>query len=330
MLRKAAKLLSVLILPLILSSAVTAYAEKLLVPYGALGGTSLALWVTHEAGLFRKRDVDVEPVFMPGGGKTVRVLLAGQSRIASVDPTALVLAAAGGSDVTMVSAMTGTLPYLLVARPEIHTKEDLKGKRMAVSGFGGASDFATRLALERLGLVPDKDVAIVQVGDVPTRLTALESGTVHATLLVPPADLLAKRKGFSVLVDISGLALTIPNSVIGTTRAYLSSNRDTVKRFLMAFLEGIKVLKSDADFSMKVLSKYSRTNDRESLKVAYEVYAKIHPERPYVDPASIKKVVDFFSKRRPEIASLKPEKVLDMSLLREIDRSGFIDSLYQK
>ncbi len=267
---------------------------------------------------------------MGGGGKTVRVLLAGQSRIASVDPTALVLAASGGTDVTMVAAMTGTLPYLLVARPEIHTKEDLRGKRVAVSAFGGASDFATRLALEGLGLVPDKDVAIIQVGDVPTRLMALESGTVHATLLVPPAHLLAKRKGFSVLVDIAGLGLTIPNSTIGTTRAYLSSNRETVKRFLMAFLEGIKVLKSDADFSMKVLSKYSRTTDRESLRVAYEIYAKIHPERPYVDPASIKKVVDFFSKRRPEIASLKPENVLDMSLLREIDRSGFIDSLYEK
>ncbi|MBI4526652.1 MAG: ABC transporter substrate-binding protein [Deltaproteobacteria bacterium] len=318
------------IFSLIVTPFGASHAQKLLVPYPALGGTSLALWITHDAGLFRKYGLDVDLVFMGGGGRTVRVLLAGQSRIASVDPTALVQAAAGGVDVVMVSAMTGTLPYLLVTRPEIQTKEDLKGKKIAVSGFGGASDFVTRLVLEGLGLSPDRDVVIMQVGDVPTRLMALESKTVHATVLVPPAHLLAKRKGLSVLVDIAGLGIKIPNSTIGTTRAHLSSHRDVVRKFLMAFLEGIKVLKSDAAFSINVLSKYSRTTDRDSLSAAYEIYAKIHPERPYVDPPSINKIIDFFSKRRPEIANLKPDEMIDMSLLREIDQSGFIDSLYKK
>jgi len=320
----------VFFLSLIFTFLGPAYAQKLLVPYPSLGGTSLTLWVTHEAGLFRKYGLDVELVFMGGGGRTVRTLIAGQSHIASIDPAALALAAAAGSDVTIIAAMTSTLPYFLVVRPEIKTKEDLKGKKVAVSGFGGASDFVTRLALEGLGLVPDKDVVIIQVGEVPTRLMALESGTVHATVLVPPAHLLAKKKGFSVLVDIAGLGLQIPNAAVGTTRTYVSSHRDTVRRFLMAYLEGVKVMKSDAELSMKVLSKYSRTTDRESLSTAYEIYAKVNPERPYVDPASIKKILDFFSKRRPEMASLKPEDIVDMSLLREIDRAGFIDSLYKK
>jgi NitT/TauT family transport system substrate-binding protein len=320
----------VLILSSILPFLGSAYAQKLVVPYPSLGGTSLSLWVAHEAGLFRKHGLDVELVFMGGGGRTIRALVAGQSHIASIDPAALALAAAAGSDVTIIAAMTSTLPYLLVVRPEIKTKEDLKGKKVAVSGFGGASDFVTRLALEGLGLVPDKDVVIIQVGEVPTRLMALESGTVHATVLVPPAHLLAKKKGFSVLVDIAGLGLKIPNAALGTTRTYVSSHRDTVRRFLMAFLEGVKVMKSDADLAMRVLSKYSRTTDKESLSAAYEIYAKVNPERPYVELASMKKILDFFSKRRPEMANLKPEDIVDMSTLREIDRSGFIDSLYKK
>jgi hypothetical protein len=98
----------------------------------------------------------------------------------------------------------------------------------------------------------------------------------------------------------------------------------------MAYLEGIKVLKTDASFSMKTLAKYSRITEPESLREAYEVYSKANPARPYIDAPSIQKVIDFISKQRPEMAKLKPEEIIDMTVLQEIDRSGYIDSLYGK
>lgn len=306
------------------------YAEKLSVAYGALGGGQLPLFVTEAAGLFKKHGLDVELVFIEGGSRAVTALISGQTPIIGGDPSAIALAAGRGSDVLMIASMTNTLPYFMVARPEIKTREDLREKRVAVSRFGSASDFVTRMALEGLGLAPDKDVAIVQVGAVPTRFAALASGTIHATVLAPPANLLAKKKGFTILVNVAELGLKIPNSAIGTTRSYLSSNRHTVRRFLTAYVEGIKVLRSDAAFAMKTLAKYSRVTERESLKEAYEVYSKANPARPYVDPPSIQKVIDFLSKQRPEMAKLKPEEIIDMTVLQEIDGSGYIDSLYGK
>ena len=311
-----------------LSSSI--HAEKLSIAYGAIGGGQLPLFVTEAAGLFKRHGLDIELVFIEGGSRAATALISGQTPIIGGDPSALVLTASRGSDVAMIATMTNTLPYFMAARAEIKTKEDLKGKRLGISRFGSASDFVTRMALEGLGLVPDKDVAIVQVGAVPTRFAALESGAIHATVLTPPTNLLAKKKGFTILVNVAALGLKIPNSVIGTTRFYLNSHRDIVRRFLLAYLEGIKVLKTDASFSMKTLAKYSRVTDPESLREAYEVYSAANPARPYVDPPSIQKVIDFLSKQRTEMAKLKPEEIIDMTLLQEIDRSGYIDSLYGK
>lgn len=315
-----------LLLVCLLLSPFGAHAEKLPVAYAALGGGQLPLFVTEAAGLFKKHGLDVELVFIEGGSRAVTTLISGQTPIIGGDPSAIALAAGRGSDVVMIASMTNTLPYFMVARPEM----DLKGKQAAVSRFGSASDFVTRMALEGLGLVPDKDVAIVQVGAVPTRFAALESGAVHASVLTPPTNLLAKKKGFTILVNVAKLGLKIPNSAIGATRSYLGSHRDVIRRFLMAYLEGIKVLKSDPAFSMKTLAKYSRVTEPESLREAYEVYSAANPARPYVDPLSIQKVIDFLSKQQPEMAKLKPEEIIDMTVLQEIDRSGYIDSLYGK
>jgi len=305
-------------------------AEKITAAYGSLGGVQLPLFVTEAAGLFKKHGLEVELVFIEGGSRAATALVSGQTPIIGADPSVMALAAGRGSDIVIIASMTNTLPYFMAARPEIKTKEELKGKRVGVSRFGSASDFVTRIALERLGLVPDKEVAIVQVGAVPTRFAALESGAIQATVLTPPANLLAKRRGFTILVNVAELGLKIPNSTISTTRSYLNSYRDTVRRFLAAYVEGIKVLRSDSAFAIKTLSKYSRVTEPESLREAYEVYSKANPHRPYVDLPSIQKVIDFLSRQRPEMAKLKPEDFVDMSVLREIDQSGYIDSLYSR
>jgi ABC-type nitrate/sulfonate/bicarbonate transport system substrate-binding protein len=170
---------------------------------------------------------------------------------------------------------------------------------------------------------------MVQIGAVPTRLAALESGTIHATVLTPPNNLLARKKGFTILVNVAALGLKIPNSVIGTTRSYIGSHRDTVRKFVMAYVEGIKILRTDPSFSIDTLAKYSRVTDAESLQEAYKVYSAANPARPTIDPPSIQKIIDFLSRQRSDVAKVKPEDVIDMSILQEIDRSGFIDSIYR-
>ncbi|MBI4528552.1 MAG: ABC transporter substrate-binding protein [Deltaproteobacteria bacterium] len=320
--------LSLVLLAVSLSSAFHAHAQKLRSAYGALGGTFLPMWVTHDAGLFKKYGLDVDLVFVTGGTMAVTAIASGQTPIAGAGAS-MVPIAGSGADIIFIADMVD-MPYFLVARPEIKTKEDLRGKRAGISRFGSSSDFATRMALEGLGLVPDKDVAILQIGAVPDRFAAMENNIVQATVLTPPINLIAKKKGFPIILNVAALGLKIPDSGLVTTRSYIKSSREIVRKYLMAYLEGIKVLKSDPSVSMKILSRYTRVTDMASLEEAYRFYAAAVPDRPYVDVPSVQKVIDFYKKGRPEMAKLKAEQVIDMSVLQEIDQSGFIDALYKK
>jgi len=319
---------SLVLLVVLFSFVVHADAQKLSSAYPALGGTFLPMWVTHDARLFKKYGLDVDLVFVTGGSIVAAAVVSGQTPIAGTD-TAVVSLAGSGADIVFIATMVNTLPYFLVARPEIKTKEDLRGKRAAISRFGSASDFVTRMTLEGLGLVPDRDVAIVQIGAVPDRFAAMEANVVQATVLTPPTNLVAKKKGFSIIVNVAALGLKIPNSALATTRSYIKSNREIVRKYLMAYIEGIKVLKSDPALSMRSLSRYTRVTDAESLEEAYRVYAEAIPDRPYFDLPSIQRMIDFYKRSRPEMAKLKAEDVVDMSVLQEIDQSGFIDALYK-
>jgi NitT/TauT family transport system substrate-binding protein len=304
-----------------------AHAQKLSSAYGALGGTFLPMWVTRDAGLFKKYGLDVDLVFVTGGSMAVTAIASGQTPIAGAGASMVPLAGSG-VDIVFIADMVD-MPYFLVARAEIKSKEDLRGKRVGISRFGSSSDFATRTALQELGLVPDKDVAILQIGAVPDRFAAMDANIVQATVLTPPTNLIAKRKGFSIILNVASLGLKIPDSGLVTTRAYINSNREIVRRYLMAYLEGIKVMKSNPVLSMKSLSRYTRVNDTASLEEAYRFYAGAVLERPYVDVPSVQKVIDFYKKSRPDMAKLKAEQIVEMGILREIDQSGFIDALYK-
>lgn len=318
---------SLILLVVLFSFVVHSHAQKLRSAYGALGGTFLPMWVTHDAGLFKKHGLDVDLVFVTGGTMAVTAIASGQTPIAGAGAS-MVPIAGSGADIVFIADMVD-MPYFLVARPEIRTKEDLRGKRAGISRFGSSSDFATRMALEALGLVPDRDVAILQIGAVPDRFAAMENNIVQATVLTPPINLIAKKRGFPIIVNVAALGLKIPDSGLVTTRSYIKSNRDVVRKYLMAYLEGIKVLKSNRPLSMKILSKYTRVTEAEPLEEAYRFYAGAVPDRPYVDVPSVQKVIDFYKKGRPEMAKLKAEQIVDMSVLQEIDQSGFINALYK-
>ena len=308
-------------------SAADVKAQKLSSAYGALGGTFLPMWVTQDAGLFKKYGLDVDLVFVTGGSIAVTALASGQTSIVGAGASMVPLAGSG-ADIVFIADMVD-MPYFLVARSEIKSKDDLRGKRVGISRFGSSSDFATRTALQEMGLVPDKDVAILQIGAVPDRFAAMDANIVQATVLTPPINLVAKKRGFSILLNVASLGLKIPDSGLVATRSYIHSSREIVRRYLMAYLEGIKVMKSNPALSMKSLSRYTRVTDTQSLEEAYKFYAGAVLERPYVDIPSVQKVIDFYKKSRPAMEKLKAEQIVDMGILSEIDKSGFIDALYK-
>ena len=185
-----------LLLPLS-SSVALAQLTKMTVGYGVIGGTSFPTWMAKESGIFRKNDLDVQLVYFRGGTTAVMALLSRESPISQVAGPAIVSASLRGSDTVMIAGGIVTADQWLMSRPEIKTAEQLKGGSVAVAVFGGLADFLARIALKRLGLNPVKDVAIVQIGTVPERLSALQTGKVQATMLRAPDSFIAEKRAFT-------------------------------------------------------------------------------------------------------------------------------------
>ena len=213
--------------------------------------------------------------------------------------------------------------------PELKKPEMLKGKKVGISRLGGASDFSIRYALTRWGLVPDKDVAIIQLGGEQEEFLALQNKAVDAVVLSEPFATLAKRQGAAVVADLSQLGVAYSMHGFGTRKSFIQANRDVAVRFMKAYLEGIYVFKTNKDVALNVLKKYTRVDDLSLVQVSYdEMSQRLIRRVPYPDREGIQTIIDQLSKTRPQMKSLNPNDFIDPSILKEIEDSGFIKKLY--
>jgi len=220
--------------------------------------------------------------------------------------------------------------HFLVARPEIKELKDLKGKRLAVSRFGSASDLAARLILQRYGLVPDKDVTILQTGGTSTRLSALSKRSIDTTVLTPEFFNVGKKAGFSILVDPTQYDIPFPQLEVITTRAFLKAQPEVATRYLRAIIEGIYMVKNNPEAAIRAMGKYLRINDREALEDVYRLYREIYPQIPHPSPAAIQTQLTWMAEKDPRAKAAKPEQFFDGTILKEIEKSGFVAKLYRK
>ena len=214
--------------------------------------------------------------------------------------------------------------------PEINSLKDLKGKVVGVSGLGGSTDFATRLALREVGLIPDKDVAIRGVGGAPETVAALKAKVVQAGTLSPPSSFVAKKAGFKILFDMSSLGVDYVSSGLGIKKASLAANRLEAKQFLMAMIEGAKILTRDEEFALRVLTKHTRISDRDVLKQSYDYLRPYFLKVPYPSARAIKDTLDALAKDLPKAKDADPRDFIDNSVLKEIEASGYIEVVYGK
>ena len=192
-----------LFLPFSLCSAVSAQLTKMTVGYSAMTSAHLPAWLAKEAGIFAKNGLDVQLVYVRGGATVMMALLSKETPISQVGGSSIVGASLRGADAVMIAGGNATSDQWLMSRPDIKTAELLKGGSVAIAVFGGTSDSLARIALKRLGLAPVKDVAILQIGGVPERLSALEQGKVQAAMLSMPDVFIAQKNGFYTLAHVS-------------------------------------------------------------------------------------------------------------------------------
>lgn len=302
---------------------------KLRVPYVAVSGVMAPLWVTKEKGIFEKYGLDVELLYIASSTTLTQAMLSGEVQLAETGANPVVTANLAGADLVLIAGTTNLLAFSLYADPSIKKVEDLKGKAVGVSRYGASTDFGARLTLQRFGLQPDKDVAIMQTGGSPETLAALTSGNIQGAVFGAPSTLKAKKAGMHELVKMTDLKIPYSVNCFATSKKFLAENKETVSNFLKALVEGISVIKKDKAFTMQVLGKYTKTEDAEVLGETYEYYlTDILPQVPYATEESVQTILDAEGARDPKAKEVKPASYIDNSVLKELDDSGFVKKLY--
>src|SRR6266478_8140010 len=277
-----------------------------------IGGTSDHMQVAINAGVYRNYGFDVENIQIGSSATVVQSLIAGEVSFAHVGAVPVVAAVANGIDLKIVAAFINRFNYVMVTIPELQKPQDLKGKTLAISRLGSGDEFATREALRRWGLDPDKDVRLLQVGLTVARLAALQGRHVQASLLSPPQIVEVQRMGLNVMADLSDLDVEYAHYTLASKGSLIAENRPLVGRFMKAYVDGIKFHRSHPEAVIPYLRKFSRQNDAE-LKVIYENLRKRIREEPVPTPGGLQTI----------IRSLGADKEKQVDSTRVIDTSFF-------
>lgn len=311
---------------LILLQTQPAFAANINVVWTSEVGQFAPLWVTKEGKLFEKYGNNVQLIFIQGASSAAAALVSGDAHIGMFSPQVVIETTLKGLDLTMFGRLGNNLDNRIYGRNGIKSIKEVK--RIAISRFGSNADFAARYLLQREGLRPDLDVALLQVGNQSNRIAAVETSNADAAMLTPPMTLQARKLGMTLLIDASKLNIPYSSLFFVSRKPYIAKNRAELVNFTKAMIEGVHLYKANKEFSMKVLAKYMKVQDREVLEENFREYD--FPIRPYPSKEYFDLPIQEVGKKDPKVLKENPERFADMSLVKDLDASGFIDKLTQE
>lgn len=301
-------------------------AAPLRIAYSAISGAMSTLWVAQEGGYFKREGLETELLYIGGGSLLIQSMLSGDVPFAYGPSVPVINASLRGSDLVLIGNTGNSLVFTIMSRPEIKQPAQLRGKKVGVTRLGGSTDWALDAALQQWGLERGQ-ITVIQTGGMPEGLAALTSGALDAVVLSPPSNFRAAKAGMHELQDVGQLRIIFPNTPLSTTRSFIRAQRDTALRFMRGFNQGLQRLRADKEFSMKVLSKYTKVVDPETLGQLHQTYGvRYSGDRiPYVRPESVDEIL----KRTPgkEAREAKAGDFIDNGLLKELEQAGYFRSL---
>jgi len=314
---------------ILLAGVPAAIAQTLKIPFAALSPNYAPLWIADQGGFFKKYGLDAQLIYISAGSVIIPALLSGQVDLANMGSAPALTAWARGAELVSVGVASNRLLHVVMTSTAIRKPEELKGRKIGSDRYGSLSDLVLREALRYHNLAPDRDVAIIQTGGLPERLGALKIGAVDGAILTGDTAFQAEKLGFHTLIDLSQLPIQYPGSTIVVSRAFLQSRRDTVKKFLRGWIEGIKTAKIDKEFTVRVLQRFLKTDDGEILAKTFEVYKNVQEKIPYPDPKVMAIALKQLSATVPQAGQLKAEDFIDRTIIAELESEGFIARLYR-
>ena len=304
--------------------------EKLRFVYSAIGGSQASIWIPYEAGIFKKHGLDIELLYVGGGGRAAQVVQSGEVPIGIFTGGAVINSNLAGGDLAVVASAMNAMTFAVIARPEIRRVEELKGKKIGISRFGSATDFGLRYAEERWPIKRQRDFAVLQMGGMPELWAALKGGGLEAAVLNAELTIVAKKDGFRELADIAKMGINFPTSSIVTTRSFIKRNENTVRKFVRAYAEGVHYAKTQRAFAVQIMKKYLRNDDTALMNELYDLYILQNiPNIPKPSPEAMKTVLDQMGETDRRVASLRPEQFIDARFFQELEKEGFLQKLWK-
>jgi ABC-type nitrate/sulfonate/bicarbonate transport system substrate-binding protein len=297
--------------------------------YPSPSASFFSLFATKEAGLFEKYGFEPEMIYVQGV-QLVQVHVSGQLDIACISSVVYLQASVEGADLVQIASSIDNQIMKLMVNPSISAPADLKGKTLAVTRFGSLTDLLVRPALRNWGLDPQKDVKLIQIGRMPDIATAISQKTVDGGVISFPSSVYAEKLGIKTLLDFANSGFESPAATVVISRRYGKANRDAVLRFLKAYIEGTHLLFTDRELGIRALKKYGGITDRELLATTYDLFTSHYIKKiPTLNLKGVENSLSLIGESNPKARGRKAEEFIDASFMNELERTGFIKSVWK-
>lgn len=303
--------------------------DHLVIGYTAITGIKAGLWVAEEAGIFAKHNIETDLILITAASKMVQAMLGGDVPFAAAGGNAAVDANLSGADIVMLGVLAKVPAFYIMALPEIKTIEDLRGKPVGVTRFGSSTDFTIRYLLRKHGLNPERDVTLIQTGDLFAAAAMLKTKAIVAAPFSSPANLRAEEAGARSLLNMGTAGVYFPHDAWMARRSFINANEDLVRRFTKAYSEGVHRLFTDPATARRAVQKFTRSNDPKVVSAVTQ-YAIDYVEKiPYNSRDGIVEVLNQAAARNPKAKDAKPESFYDDRFVKELDSQGFYKQLWR-
>ena len=279
-------------------------------------------WVAQEEGLFKTNGLDVELVHIPSTSRAIQVMLAGELQYSYMDGRNSVTAALKGADVVILAGVANRLVFSFMARPEIKSFKDMKGRRIGITRIGSSTHSVTLWVMNHAGIKPE-EYQMLQLVDVPNIFTAIVAGQVDAGALSPPTNFRARKAGLVELMDVTKEGPEYVSVAIGSTRAFVKLNEEMTRRFVRGYSEGVQFLKANKAAGIRAIQKYARIKDAEILEATYGEARAYIENLPYVTRNGMETIIGELVASEPKAKMAKPDDFLDTRFVAQLEKEGF-------
>ena len=287
--------------------------------------TIFPVWMAEAGGFYEKEGLKVEVINMEGGTRGLQVLLSGEIQGMHVGLAPAVLANKQGADLRLITSTCNTIPITMFSKAGVGLS-DLKGKTFGISTFGSETDIAISILLKRLGL-SRQDITVAQIGGSSQRFAALVAGRIDVAPLIEPGITLAKERGFTPLVDLAAAGTPWIFDSVVVTASYLKQHRETLTRFVKAYVAGAYLALADEKAAKEVIAQKFKTNDAKVIDATYADFKRLMPRDAAPSLAGAQNVLDQLAAIGTDVGSRNLNDHIDLGVIERLKQDGYFARL---